>query len=777
MLRSGTLVLAIFLAATSANAGRIEGLVLEAGVRTPVPGAIVEPVEPAESDAKPPADAVVDPDGFGDEFTAYTDETGAFVLNLRSDRTKTVDVVVVANGYKRAVFSVTPDQKSLVAYIEKIPGEGDTLITERRSRANIARGSHRISGREVNELPGTYGDPAKAIENFPGMGRVLRSQGSILIRGANPEESAIYVDDYEVPDLYHFTGSTSVINIPFVESVELVPGAFSARFGRATGGLVNLHTRRLPLDNVHGFAKLDIIDGGAYVGVPIGDNAAIGASARRSWLDLLRQGQLISGTANDEITLVPTYWDYQLKLDWDVTEGHELVAFAFGSGDRELYTREGSAVTPPFESIRDADFHRVSLRYKLPVGAFTNTSTLVGGYERRVFSEQNGLLFSERNTFDLQFRNEAIYRTNDSKVTVGIDSTTRLDAIAYRGLFARTDAFTIPTPDLDGAVRQQRTNDVLWRGTLGVYAEGTFEPLEGLLLTPGFRLDGYLIDGEPELSIEPRFAGSYALLPGDYGFTIKAAGGVFGRPPSPDDVLGAKQFGLILPTQRAFHVQGGFEQQIGPGRSLQATVYGILRTGQPDRAPNFPITTSPLEAPVVGSGSAISTGAEFLIRVAKPGKYFAWLSYSIAKHTRYDGPGPRAVPYAYPTAFDTTHLATAIGQLDLIWGFRAGVRGRIASGMPRNDLVTGATFDADSAQYIPRLAPKGIGRFPPFGAIDLRVDWSYIFPWFELDLYADLVNVLNIRPVEGTVYSYDFSQQQPLVGLPFIPTVGFKVTF
>ena len=144
--------------------------------------------------------------------------------------------------------------------------------------ARITRfeGSHRIEGKAVNEMAGTYGDPAKAIENFPGNGRVKRSQGSLFVRGAQPNQTAVYVDEFLVPDLYHFTGSTSVINIPFVDSVELVPGVYSARFGRATGGLVRLTTRKLPTDDVHGFAKVDLIDAGAYIGVPLSDNAALG---------------------------------------------------------------------------------------------------------------------------------------------------------------------------------------------------------------------------------------------------------------------------------------------------------------------------------------------------------------------------------------------------------------------------------------------------------------------------------------------------------------------
>ena len=253
------LVAALLAFVSPTRAASIEGTVREAGTRRPIPGAMVTIA--------------------GSDITTLSDDTGAFVLvfadtSLVANATIDVDTA----GYQR-LFQLVPlrtDRPTTSIDLYLLPKEiGETRVRERRSRDNVARGAHHIEGNEVSELPGTYGDPAKAIENFPGMGRVLLSQGSLFIRGASPGESAVFVDDYEVPDLYHYTGSTSVINSPFVESVELVPGAFSARYGRSTGGIVTLKTRKLPTDDVHGYAKLDLIDGGGYVGVPLSDKIAV----------------------------------------------------------------------------------------------------------------------------------------------------------------------------------------------------------------------------------------------------------------------------------------------------------------------------------------------------------------------------------------------------------------------------------------------------------------------------------------------------------------------
>ena len=758
------LVTGLALLAPSAHAKSIEGTVREAGTRRPVPAATVGLVS-------------------GDNI-AITDDQGAFVLELPEGTGAVVVIEVDTPGFAHHVESVVLRKSRPTTSVDlylKSTDSGETRVRERRSKDNVARGTHRIAEREVNELPGTYGDPAKAIENFPGMGRVLLSQGSLFVRGAAPNETAIYVDDYEIPDLYHFTGSTSVINIPFVESVELVPGAFSARYGRSTGGVVAIKTRKLPTDDVHGFAKLDIIDAGAYVGVPLGPHAAVGASARRSYLDALRWGQIgLSGTGND-VVLVPTYWDYQLKLDWDTTPGHELVVFVFGSGDRELYTADGRGALDPYQRLNDSDFHRVSLRYQHNIGSgVSHATTLVGGWEGARLDEQGGLRARVRNSWEAQLRDEVTWRTGSTRVIAGLDATVRADAFRFGGLLADDSVRGLPPVDLQTVIAAQRELST-WRSTAALYVEGNLEPLPGVTLVPGLRLDGMALDAFSGMalhaSVEPRVAASWQLVPGDWGTMVRGGAGASSRPPDPDELAVARIQRVALPPQRALQFQAGFEQGLGEGGVFSSTLFAIYRNALTQKSAGFPVPDTFGHTAVEAGGSGFSTGAELLLRYALPGRTFGWLTYSLARHERKDAKGTRlGVPYSYPSAFDTTHLLGAVGQTQLPWGFRFGARYRIASGMP-SDVVAGAVFDADSGRYVAVRAPKGQERFPLFHALDVRLDWSTVFPLFELDLYADLVNVLNVRGQEATLYNHDFSESQPRLGLPTIPTIGAKATF
>lgn len=769
MCRSAMLSLAIFLVAVPAFSYTLEGTVREAGTRRAIPGASV--FIPAL------------------DIETSTDVLGNYSLQIDDSDADRPGLTVDARdfGYVAASELLTKGTKTLDIYLEPNEETG-TLVRERRNVANIARGAHHIEGREVNELPGTYGDPAKAIENFPGMGRVVRSQGSLLVRGAAPEDTAVFVDDFEIPDLYHFTGSTSVINIPFVESVQLVPGAFSARFGRATGGMVRIKTRKLPTDGFHGFGKFDVIDGGLYLGAPVTDELAVGASARRSWIDLGRNAQIAVTGARD-IVLIPTYWDYQLKLDWDPSPGHEYVAFLFGSGDRELYTRDASGQSVPYQRLVDSDFHRLAFRAENRLGAgLKNRFNIVFGYERRLRDEQFGARSERGDAIDVQLREELTWGSDSIDIVAGIDATARYDRIALRGASRPLTDRVFPQPvpligrDAFSGTLTGAGEEVLFlpRFTVAGFLEGTWEPFDKLYITPGMRFDTYVYDEGVRLSVEPRISASYEFIPGDYGFLLKGAGGLFQQPPTALDVAASRLAGISLNPQSALHGQLGFEQKLGRGRSFSSTIYGVGRGRIKDRTLTFPANPAPFQTPIVDTTNGYSYGAEFLVRTGSSERYFAWVSYAIARHTRVDGETteslPNAAAYPYPAPVDTSHLISAVAQTKLPWGFRVGARGRMATGMPLT-RVTNSIFDSDTGVSVPVFGPRGADRFQTFYQLDLRIDWQYTFAWCVLDIYGDLVNVLNLRWTEGLLYNHDYSQTEPLLGLPTVPSLGFKVTW
>jgi TonB family protein len=142
--------------------------------------------------------------------------------------------------------------------------------------------STKVDADQARRVAGTSGDVLKIVENMPGVARATAGSGAVVVWGAAPEDTRVYVDGMRIPLLYHFGGFRSVIHSDFVRSVELIPGGYGAQYGRGLGGLVKVDTRDPASDRLHGSAHVDLIDASAAATGPLAKNisAAIAISIR-----------------------------------------------------------------------------------------------------------------------------------------------------------------------------------------------------------------------------------------------------------------------------------------------------------------------------------------------------------------------------------------------------------------------------------------------------------------------------------------------------------------
>ncbi|HWO10349.1 MAG TPA: TonB-dependent receptor plug domain-containing protein, partial [Polyangiaceae bacterium] len=189
---------------------------------------------------------------------------------------------------------------------------------------------HALDAEALTTVPGTSGDPLRALEVLPGVAR--SSDGEPILRGAAQHESAVFIDGTSVPFLYHFGGVRSVLHPRLVERVEVYPGNFSARYGRATGGIVEAFTRDPRSDGLHGEVELSLLDSSALIEGPLGSRLSFAGAARRSNIDLVFE-QLVPDDTFD-VVAAPVYWDYQGSLLLRPSDDARLRLSFVGSRDR-----------------------------------------------------------------------------------------------------------------------------------------------------------------------------------------------------------------------------------------------------------------------------------------------------------------------------------------------------------------------------------------------------------------------------------------------------------
>ncbi|MDH3842368.1 MAG: TonB-dependent receptor [Myxococcales bacterium] len=699
------------------------------------------------------------------ELVAGSD--GAFVVTDLLPGTYTINILGGEFGDLTADETIAAGEVTEVIYRlggakkKAYSGFGETAVVDAPPREVVRR---TIDKEELTRIPGTRGDALRAVELLPGVARAPFGLGLLIIRGSAPNDSETFIDGIPVPLIYHFGGIISVYNSYLLEQIDFYPGNFSARYGRRTGGILEVTTRDPAVDKLHGVAEFSFIDTFITAEGPINEKLSISGGFRRSLIDLVFP-LFVPDDADVGVRQAPVYYDYQLKLVYQPTKRDRLRFSSYGSNDRLALLFEETEGDDP--TIRgDGNFATRFYNNQIDWARRISDKT-----EQSIAFEIGpvNIDFGIGDAFQLQgrflqtySRAEWRYQLNERvQLIAGADlSLTPVD-LFFRG----------PPPDAaEGAGSQQgslATEDqvtalvdtVVFRP--GLYFESGLELGKLTRLVLGVRLDYFSeIDA---FSFDPRATTIFSVRP---DMRVKLGVGIYSQPPEfqeSDATIGNPDLEPI----QSVHVGAGWEYDAFPGVTFD--VEGFYKYLW-DR----PVPTQNREAPFfVTGGIGRIYGAEFLISVRPPKgrQYFGFLSYTVSRSERKDGPNE---PWRL-FDFDQTHILSASFIYKFRRNWEIGALFRLVSGNPNTPIV-GSVYDALSDIYIPIDGRINSIRNPLFNQLDLRVQKEWIFSKWKLALFLDIRNTYNRQNQEGLIYNYDFSQSTPLLGLPIIPSLGLRGT-
>jgi len=650
-------------------------------------------------------------------------------------------------------------------YLEpKMFGTLEVVVRGKKIQKEVSRKVIQMD--EARVIAGTQGDAVKVVENMPGVARGTASTAGIVIRGSNAEDSRVLLDGHQIPLLFHFGGYKSVYNSDLLSEINLFTGGFGAEYGNATGGIVELKSRKPRLDRWGGYVDSSLIDFTGMVEGPATKDIGFAFSFRRSVIDLIF---LAMPEMEDlEFTTLPVYYDYQNKWFFRLNDEDTITIDWYGGLDKLKLVSTGISEGVP-ESNGQVGFrtmfHSLFMHYNHKTDRFESDFS-PGFYYIAIDVEFGGDYFFNMDIYGLDLREDLRLNITDSNTLVfGVQ--------LEPGWASISSSFSRPPKEGDVEFSFSNSEKVAVATTKGELTSGMYIKDEmtfgRVQFIPGVRFEHNT--NLEEYAISPRANLRYNVID---PLTLKAAVGLYHRVPDPDERY--EPYGNSgLDYEYSVHTVGGLEWNITEIINVDLQGYYKYQGNLVDSISDDESSEENDSDKFYNNGAdGYTFGGEILLRHNFANNFFGWISYSISRSMRNDGPG---TPYRL-FDIDQTHNLTVVASYNFLKTWTIGGRFRFTSGEPYTDIM-GSIYNADNGTYIPlyNSDKKNQKRSPPFHQLDLRLDKRWIFNTWILNTYLDVQSVYYYANPVGVVYNYDYSEKGYLRMLPILPSIGIKAEF
>jgi len=725
---------------------RVEGVILERGTQLPVAFAEI---------------VFTTPQG---QRSLLTDAKGRFALDTPA---ASMEVKIYADGFGHFKIYLVPQKgealqvRLLLDRDEDLANTGDnayvTRVKKKRIRTETVRET--LTGDEMRHIPGTFGDPYRAVTNLPGMTETSAFLPLPLIRGSSPGSTGILFDSMRLPYLFHLLPGPTVVHPRIIDSIDFYPGAFPLRFGGYTAGIVDGQSQLLNVQKNTTEIDINAVQTGVFGEYVLGDSGVTLQLGGRYGYPAFLLSLIAPGFSLG-------YWDYQGRLDYGPKNNHWTLN-VFGAADSIELERDNpdgeidentGLVRQELQELFRMDFHRLDLRHRRGSADHYGDYRVALGYDRTRFDgEDYGVespIVHPRATWRLPMAEslalnmgtEVLYR--ESSYNEAPEGEEGLGVTLFNSVF-------------------EQAAGTLVQG--GLYAEAEWMPRDDFLLVGGSRSDVYHHRDKQAFTFDPRLTARYRLYePMPYTTWMFGGVGLYHQPPR-----------LFLPFPGVDH--SGIED--GLLRSIQSTVgaeidlsddvefkfqtyyhhmdpvffeltvnptFESLQNPIPDSPPGELPAASAKEGEEIDLGTVPrdgrAYGIEFLLRKRISEGYFGWVAYTLGRSERLID--DRWLRYD----FDRTHVMKIVG----------GKR------LPRNWSVSGRISYMSGT---PTTTVHGYNTGTKTGAfrIDLRFDKRVVWDQWLFEYYVDLANA-GVTPED---FGFGTPNNIPYV----LPTVGMKAIF
>lgn len=734
-----------------------------------------------------------------------TDDNGYFVIPQIPDGSYTVRVMMMGYGIADRQITIGGGKTMTLDFqLSQSVIEGETIVkTAERERfeRQIETSKIQMSQQEFEKAPAfVEADVFRAIQLLPGVVAQSDFSSALYIRGGNPSENMILLDDVRVYNPYHFGGVFSTFNTDAIKNVDVSLGGFPAQYGNAASSVISVTNKDGNSKEYETSGSVSLLSSKLLVEGPIPKGSVL-ISARRTYFDFIYNNFIRPHTSNTDFKIPYYFYDFHGKVNYAISRNSKITLSGFYGDDVFNYKEDRKIWDHNLQQERVSGKDMTDIR----LGNFCSTLKYQYMFSPRLFSD----FIIAKSRFRAKFDGDYDQETTRAR-----------DIINDLTIKNETTYFLSPQHDVKLGLEYQRLNfaigarindlELLDYKRKADFASGYIQddwkvsPL--INIQAGARFTYYNLG--KYFRADPRLGFRYRM---QSNLNIKLSTGVYHQyfytfnPEDLDEMNYLRLIDLWFPVDhrykpiRAIHSIAGLEYLFRDDEYM-FTLEGYYKDY--DNLLDLNELGGKGEDDDFLQGWGKAYGVEFLLRKQK-GDLNGWLSYTwaltektieLARPSSFvENKNFQKQYQTYYPGYDRRHAFTGVLNYKLSSKWDVSTRVSFYSGLPETPTIGWVNyFEADEGHSIissrePVKAEKSSRRMPAYFRWDVNFMRTYTFRHWSLQAFLQIINLTNHNNLY--LYNYDFEGEYDLVNhrlpsirqgmpmFPFVPTIGVNFKF
>ena len=667
----------------------------------------------------------------------------------------------------------------------------DEVIVRNNTNLDKPVGFISVPIQQLKRIPMVLGeaDLFKALTMTPGISAGQEGSSGLNVRGSNPDQNLVLLDEAPVYNTSHAFGYLSVFNPDAIKNIDVYKGGFPARFGGRLASVLDITMKEGNSQHKKSELSLGILSSRFLKEGPLNDKTSYLVAGRLMNTFILQLPTHIKRATGGDIDGVPSIWFYDLnaKINHRFDNNSQLFFSIYSNYDSYRNATQ-----------RNNNYSNATLGW----GSITSSLRYNKIFNNKLFAKAS-LIYSN---FSYQLLGETIASQNRDKLKNAYVLTNNI-----RDIGLKTSVEYNYSPKLTQRIGLEHTFHIIAPGQLEItkdnakqdvtinqnvklysqesalFLENEIEPLAFLKLNVGGRISNLFINSTTYTNFEPRLSAKISLNQNHglkLGYTQMqqylhqlTSNGIG----IPNDIWVTATD--KVPPSRATQIDAGYYWTLGKNNQWEISIetYRKKFSQLIDYQQGADIVTeynSNWQDIIVKNVEGLAYGAEFMIQ-KKYGKLNGWLSYTNAISQR-QSPEINKGEWYY-ARYDRRHNVAVVlnYQLTPKWSFTSSFV--YQTGYPIT-LPEAAYKDSDGFTRL-YYSGRNNARISDFHRLDIGATYNFKTKKRQRDVAWNLgvYNVYNRKnpnylEIDGFFGGNQLTIKQQSL-LPILPYFSYQIKF